>query len=167
MAIFGEKYESKVRVVSVGALSKELCGGTHVQNSSQIGPFMITMETALASGVRRIEAVTGHKAVEMMLGQKKTVTELEHLTGKKNLELVGAVTETYDKFLEIQKENKKLKSERKEICLKKLKKWKDWEERFFIWKLGNPTLTLLNTLKKLLIKLLKKDLHITPLARVF
>jgi len=112
MAIFGEKYDSKVRVVSISDYSKELCGGTHVQNISHIGPFIITLETAVASGVRRIEAVTGREAVAYMLGNKKTVDKIGHALNRPQEELVDAVGETLKKLLELQKENKKLKAER-------------------------------------------------------
>ncbi len=112
MAIFGEKYGSKVQVVSIDNFSKELCGGTHVQNISQIGPFMITLETAVASGVRRIEAITGREAVAYMLMQKQIVDKISRSTNRPVEEVSGAVAETQKKLLELQKENKKLKAKK-------------------------------------------------------
>ena len=112
MAIFGEKYESKVRVVSIDKFSRELCGGTHVDNISQIGPFMITLETGIARGVRRIEALTGREAVKKMLEQKRTVTEIGEITNRPPEEIVKAVRDTDEELISLRKENKKLKSER-------------------------------------------------------
>ncbi|HEX7510032.1 MAG TPA: alanine--tRNA ligase [Chitinivibrionales bacterium] len=79
MALFGEKYGEKVRVVSMGTVSKELCGGTHAASTGQIGLFHITSEGGISAGVRRIEAVTGLNSLQTLRSSERIVAELTHM----------------------------------------------------------------------------------------
>ena len=76
MALFGEKYGDEVRVVEIADVSMELCGGTHVRHTGEIGPFVITSESGVAAGVRRIEALTGRGAFEHLSSYKRRIGEL-------------------------------------------------------------------------------------------
>jgi alanyl-tRNA synthetase len=88
MALFGEKYGDVVRVVTVGGFSMELCGGTHVRNTAEIGLFRLLTETGVASGVRRIEAVTGPGAFTHMRERERVLSRLGEVlkTGEEGVE---------------------------------------------------------------------------------
>jgi alanyl-tRNA synthetase len=79
MALFGEKYGDVVRVVTIPGVSAELCGGTHVRNTSEITLFQIVSETGVAAGVRRIEAVTGPRALDLVNERRRTLQEIAGL----------------------------------------------------------------------------------------
>ncbi len=110
MALFGEKYGDKVRVVSIDDFSKELCGGTHVENVGQIGPFRITLETGVASGVRRLEAVTGTEALTLMLSDKNLMRQIGTLVGRQGEEIVEGVELLRESNVNLKKEVLKFKS---------------------------------------------------------
>lgn len=86
-AFFQDKYGEKVRVVNIGSLSKELCGGTHVETSGAIGFFKIFSQSSVAAGIRRIEAVTGARAVETNQEMERKIAEIAELlnVGKEGL----------------------------------------------------------------------------------
>ncbi|UCG63227.1 MAG: alanine--tRNA ligase [Candidatus Zixiibacteriota bacterium] len=111
MALFGEKYEDKVRVVSVGDFSKELCGGTHVADISQIGPFFIVLETGIASGVRRLEAITGREAINYMLETKKYRQDIASIVGRPEIDSLAGVRQLKEEHNLLQKEVKRVKAE--------------------------------------------------------
>lgn len=109
MALFGEKYADKVRVVSVPGFSKELCGGTHVENVSQIGLFIITLETGIASGVRRIEAITGREAIKYMMENKRFRREASRIIGRPEAEALAGIEQLREDHQALQKELKRTK----------------------------------------------------------
>ena len=110
MALFGEKYGDTVRVIKFGD-SVELCGGTHVQTTGEIGLFIITQETAVAAGVRRIEAITG-KTAEAYYKKKAGLLDCLYAHLKNPKDIVKAVSDLTDKNAQLQKEIEQLKKEK-------------------------------------------------------
>lgn len=104
MALFDEKYGEEVRVLSVGEFSKELCGGTHVKNSGEIGLFRITSEAGIASGVRRIEAVTGFNAIRLMNERERMLDEVQELVKATKNDIVQKVSQHLQEEKILQKE---------------------------------------------------------------
>jgi alanyl-tRNA synthetase len=104
IALFGEKYEHKVRVLNFGGFSVELCGGTHVARSGDIGVFKITHEGGIASGVRRIEAVTGKGALEWLDTHQHMLSEVAGL-------LRSPLEQASTKVGQLLKRNKELEKE--------------------------------------------------------
>lgn len=110
MALFNEKYGNDVRVVKVGSFSKELCGGTHVKNSGEIGLFKIISEAGVAAGVRRIEAVTGFKAISLIEGKAKLLKDIEGLFKCTEKEVLNKIQIQQSEIKEKDKEIAVLKS---------------------------------------------------------
>jgi len=93
LALFGEKYGERVRQISVGMKSKELCGGTHVQRTGQVGHFLIVSDGAIGSGIRRIEAVTGTEARARIVERGKVLQGIRELVGGGREELLSTISE--------------------------------------------------------------------------
>lgn len=109
MALFGEKYGDTVRVVKVGGFSAELCGGTHLQNSSQIGLFKIISESSVASGIRRIEAITGENSYEYLNNMEEEVKNIASVLKSKPDHIVPKIEETLGNIKNLEKEIQLLK----------------------------------------------------------
>jgi alanyl-tRNA synthetase len=109
LALFSEKYSSKVRVVSLGDVSMELCGGTHLKSTGQAGTFCIVSEGAVAAGVRRIEALTGWAALRYWQDKRSRLESLQGLLKTGPEQLIDKVGALLDQLREISRENKTLK----------------------------------------------------------
>src|SRR4029078_265565 len=113
MAVFGEKYGEKVRVLSIegveGIFSKELCGGTHVRATGDIGLFKITSDESIASGVRRIRAITGMDAYERFREAEVLVDELSSGLRTSRSDLSGTVLRLQDELRKARRETEELK----------------------------------------------------------
>lgn len=110
MALFGEKYGKVVRVVQIGNYSVELCGGTHLNNSSEIGLFKIVKEEGIGSGTRRIIAVTGRQAFEAYRNQEDALKEIAATVKAPQLKDAAAKVQALsDSLRDLQKENAELK----------------------------------------------------------
>jgi alanyl-tRNA synthetase len=107
MALFGEKYGDKVRMVEIGDFSRELCGGTHVRSTGEIGLFRIESESSAASGVRRIEAVTGLVAYQHALNLASELKEASAILKSQPGELVHAVERTLEQLKDERRKREK------------------------------------------------------------
>ncbi|MBI4649779.1 hypothetical protein HY745_00455 [Candidatus Desantisbacteria bacterium] len=110
MALFGEKYGNVVRMVKVGDVSKELCGGTHTKNTGEIGLFKILKEESVGSGIRRIEAVTAHCALDWMNRQVLIIDELCEITKSSPDVIKEKIIKLQETIKIMEKEEEKLKS---------------------------------------------------------
>ena len=110
MALFGEKYGDDVRVLDVGDFSKELCGGTHVSNTSEIGMFKVVSESSISSGTRRIEAITGDKALKWAKETEYLIESLTDLLQTRREDVTSKVESLLDANKKLQSEIIQLKS---------------------------------------------------------
>jgi alanyl-tRNA synthetase len=106
MALFGEKYGERVRMVEIEDVSRELCGGTHVSATSEIGLFHVTTETSSASNVRRIEAVTGSEAARLFGERSRRLSEVAARLKVPEHEVVNAVERLSERVKELEKKPK-------------------------------------------------------------
>ena len=110
MALFGEKYGESVRVMTIGDFSKELCGGTHVRRAGDIGLFKIIEEAGVAAGVRRLEAVTGERAVAWVEAQERELDEIAAMVKGSRSDATQRVAQLMERSRDLEKEVERLKA---------------------------------------------------------
>ncbi|HOQ30180.1 MAG TPA: DHHA1 domain-containing protein, partial [Armatimonadota bacterium] len=111
MALFGEKYGEKVRVVRMGDFSMELCGGTHVERTGQIGLFRILSESSVGSGLRRIEAVTGHGVIEHLEAQESLLRDAAQALNTRPAEVPARIAAQADQIRELERRLQELQQQ--------------------------------------------------------
>ncbi len=109
MALFGEKYDERVRVLKLGEFSTELCGGTHVNRTGDIGMFKIVAETGVAAGIRRIEALTGQRALQWVEQQDETIERLADMLRVSPENIALKLEQTLERVKSAEKELERLK----------------------------------------------------------
>jgi alanyl-tRNA synthetase len=107
MALFGEKYGDWVRMVEIEGVSRELCGGTHVGTSAEVGVFSLTSETSSAANVRRIEALTGFEGIGLFRSRTEELREIAHILRVPEREAAAAVRKLSEHVRELQKQGPK------------------------------------------------------------
>jgi len=111
LALFGEKYSSTVRVVTIGDYSKELCGGTHLRHTGFVGTFTIVGESSIAAGTRRIEALVGDAAAERQARQQRLLHDVAKRLGRSADEVVTGLEELLEQLKKAERERKHLQLE--------------------------------------------------------
>lgn len=111
MALFGEKYGDRVRMVTIGDFSKELCGGTHCSTTGEVGAFLIARESSTAAGIRRIEALTGVGALEYMQQERKLVHDLTNSLKVSRDDLLERIQDLIERGKKMEKEIERLKAQ--------------------------------------------------------
>ncbi len=110
MALFGEKYGERVRMIEIGDFSRELCGGTHLRHTSQLGLLKIVSQTGVSAGVRRIEAVTGEAALELVARQEESLYRIADTLKSNVADVVGAAERIKSQQSDLEKQIRQLKS---------------------------------------------------------
>lgn len=120
IGLFEDKYQDRVRVVSMGDFSTELCGGTHVKNTAEVQMFKILSEASVASGVRRIEAITGRAVYEMLNNMEARIGSMAEALGTRTEGIEARIDSLKNEVQELKKQTKLQRANARKISWKKL-----------------------------------------------